>query len=182
MGSFDPKDPFVCANETCNRKAWCHDDDGAFLCYICNQRLINEHQGRSLRRRLSTDRPRTDDTLTLQDVLAVEAVGVQTMSSLMGSGWALQCPCGFCARQWLDDGWVCPADYYRREYLHILDEIHDGEGRAEVDWDIMVVRLHLMLYRPDSYGYDFFLTKFMVGMKRRGRVPCLQLRQAIFQR
>ena len=67
-----------------------------------------------------------------------------------------------------------------------MDEIHDGEGRAEVDWDIMVVRLHLMLYRPetrrDSYGYDFFLTKFMVGMKRRGRVPCLQLRQAIFQR
>ena len=53
---------------------------------------------------MSTDRPRTDDKLTLQDVLAVEAVGVQTMTGVMGDGWALQFPCGFCepvARRWL---------------------------------------------------------------------------------
>ena len=153
MGSFDPKDPFVCANETCNRKALCNDDQGDFLYYICDQRLTNEHQARSLRRRMSTDRPRTDDKLTLQDVLAVEAVGVQTMTGVMGDGWALQCPCGFCARQWLDKGWVCPAHYYRREYLRILDETggltaRDGGGLAEVAWDIMVVSLHLVLYPP----------------------------------
>jgi hypothetical protein len=97
---------------------------------------------------MSTDKPRADDKLTLQDVLAVEAVGVQMMTGVMGDGWALQCPCGFCARKWLDDGWVCPADYYRHEYLCILDETRAGEGLKEVDWDILVVRLHLVRYPP----------------------------------
>ena len=153
MGSFDVQDPFTCANEGCNRKAWCDDDLGDFLCCICNQRLVNADQGRSLRRRLSKDGPRMNQKLILQDVLDVEAVALQTMTGVLGDGWARQCPCGHCPRQWLNDGWVCPADYYRREYLAILDARHgvafpDPEDLEDADWDAIVVDLHLELYPP----------------------------------
>ena len=150
---FNYKDPFVCANEGCNRKAWCDDDQGDFLCHICDQRLTNAYPGRSLRRRLSTDRHRVDQKLTLQDVLAVEAVGVQTMTGVLGDGWARQCLCGHCPRQWFSDVWVCPVEYYRREYLVMLDARHgvsfpDPEDLEDADWDAIVAELHLEQYPP----------------------------------
>jgi hypothetical protein len=153
MGSFDNQDPPICANEGCSRKAWCDGDPGGFLCHICNQRLINAYQGRSLRRRLSTDRQPVDQKLSLQDVLAVEAVGVQTMTGVLGDGWALQCLCRHCPHQWLNDGWVCPVDYYRRGYLAILDARRylsslDPLHHEDADWDAMVTGLHLELYPP----------------------------------
>ena len=153
MGSFDMQDLPICANEGCNRRAFCPDDLGDFLCNVCYQRLVNADQGRSLRRRLSTDGPRLNQKLMLQDVLAVEAVALQTMTGVLGDGWARQCPCGHCPRQWLNDGWVCPADYYRREYLAILDARHRlaflrPEDLEDAVWDTLVVELHLELYPP----------------------------------
>ena len=153
MGSFHMQDLPICANEGCNRKAFCPDDFGEFLCNVCYQRLVNADQGRSLRRRLSKDGPRTNQKPILQDVLDVEAVALQTMTCVLGDGWARQCPCGHCPRQWLNDGWVCPADYYRRQYLAILDARHgvafpDPEDLEDADWDAIVVELHLELYPP----------------------------------
>ena len=152
MGALDLRDLPVCDNAGCNRKAFCIFGD--LLCHVCMQRLVNADQGRSLRRRLSTDIPsRLNEKPMLQDVLVVEAVALQTMTGVLGDGWDQQCPCRHCPRQWLNDGWVCPTDYYRRQYLDILDERHRlaglrREDLTDADWVSLVVELHLELYPP----------------------------------
>ncbi len=59
-----------------------------------------------------------------------------------------------CKREWLNAGWVCPAVYYRREYVHMLD----GRYRAQTDdwdalvlaedWDALVLAIHFEHYPP----------------------------------
>ena len=71
------------------------------------------------------------------------------LEGVFGDGWDGQCPCRLCKREWLNAGWVCPAVYYRREYVNILDarhraqtgDLHTRRSEAE-DWDALVLAIH----------------------------------------
>ena len=158
MGSFDNTDPFVCCSGDCLRKAWVDDDMGDFLCFVCDQKDVNHRAVHSLNALLSKNTtPTPDGTPTFQDLLAEEGLGVMMLEGVFGDGWDGQCPCRLCKREWLNAGWVCPAMYYRREYIYILDARHraqSGDLRTyphyveTEDWDALVLATHFEHHPP----------------------------------
>ena len=71
------------------------------------------------------------------------------MEFLHGDGWERQCECTRCNHSWLNEGWVCPVEYYRERYLQHLDRIFNMAGHTAfelgyVDWEGAVRRLHDM--------------------------------------
>jgi hypothetical protein len=155
MGSFDNKDPFECFKGDCLRKAWVDDDMGEFLCFVCYLKEENDRAAHSLHAVLSTSRgtaPTPEGTPSFKDLLAVEGLGVKMLEGVFGDGWDCQCPCRHCKREWLNAGWVCPAMYYRREYVHMLDARYRAQGRLRLmpgeDWDALVLAIHFEHYPP----------------------------------
>ena len=155
MGSFDNKDPFECFKGDCLRKAWVDDDMGEFLCFVCYLKEENDRAAHSLHAVLSTSRgtaPTPEGTLSFKDLLAVEGLGVKMLEGVFGDGWDCQCPCRHCKREWLNAGWVCPAMYYRREYIYILDARHKAKSdhlyMETEDWDALVLAIHFEYHPP----------------------------------
>jgi len=154
MGSFDNKDPFVCCSGDCLRKAWVDHDMDGFLCFVCDQRLVNHWAVHTLNALLSKNppTPTLDGTLTFQDLLAEENLCIKILEGVFGDGWDEQCPCRLCNRKWLNAGWVCPAMYYRREYIYILDARHKAKSdhlyMETEDWDALVLALHFEYHPP----------------------------------
>ena len=108
MGSFDNKDPFVCCSGDCLRKAWVDHDMGGFLCFVCDQRDVNQRAVHTLNALLSKNpTPTLDGTPTFQDLLAEENLCIKILEGVFGDGWDEQCPCRLCNRKWLNAGWVC---------------------------------------------------------------------------
>ena len=141
MGSIDPQSPFWCCYGDCNRRGWVGTDDG-FLCCVCDQRAANESALDTLCRHLSKGR-----TTRFEALLSAHELAMQTMEFVFGDGWAEQCPCRTCQRGWLNLGWICPVDFNKRWYLHILDRMFARAGYLAnqlrvVNWDILVVQLH----------------------------------------
>ena len=153
MGSFDNKDPFVCCSGDCLRKAWVDHDMGGFLCFVCDQRDVNQRAVHTLNALLSKNpTPTLDGTPTFQDLLAEENLCIKILEGVFGDGWDEQCPCRLCNRKWLNAGWVCPAMYYRREYIYILDARHKAKSdhlyMETEDWDALVLAIHFEYHPP----------------------------------
>jgi len=153
MGSFENKNPFVCCSGDCLRKAWVDHDMGGFLCFVCDQRLVNHWAVHTLNAMLSKNpTPTLDGTPTFQDLLAEENLCIKILEGVFGDGWDEQCPCRLCNRKWLNAGWVCPAMYYRREYIYILDARHKAKSdhlyMETEDWDALVLAIHFEYHPP----------------------------------
>ena len=153
MGSFDNKDPFVCCSGDCLRKAWVDHDMGGFLCFVCDQKDVNHRAVHSLNALLSKNpTPTLDGTPTFQDLLAEENLCIKILEGVFGDGWDEQCPCRLCNRKWVNAGWVCPAMYYRREYIYILDARHRAKSghlyMETEDWDALVLAIHFEYHPP----------------------------------
>ena len=153
MGSFDNKDPFVCCSGDCLRKAWVDHDMGGFLCFVCDQRDVNQRAVHTLNALLSKNpTPTLDGTPTFQDLLAEENLCIKILEGVFGDGWDEQCPCRLCNRKWLNAGWVCPAMYYRREYIYMLDARHKAKSdhlyMETEDWDALVLAIHFEYHPP----------------------------------
>jgi hypothetical protein len=102
---------------------------------------------------LSTSRGSDHEgTPSFKDLIAVEDLRVNILEGVFGDGWDCQCPCRHCKREWLNAGWVCPAMYYRSEYVHMLDERYRAQGRLTPipgeDWDALVLAMHFEHYPP----------------------------------
>ena len=97
--AFANKDPFVCCIGGCFRKAWVDDDIGDFLCFVCDQNVLNDRAVQSLNALMSKNpTPTPDGSPTFQDIFAQEGLGVKILENACGDGWDGQCPCRLCKR------------------------------------------------------------------------------------
>lgn len=107
---------FVCFSGDCLRHPWVDSDMGVLLCFVCDQKDLNQRAVHSLYALLSKNTtPTPDGTPTFQNLLAVEGLSVKMLEGVLGDGWDGQCVCRLCKRDWLNAGWVCP-DLYRWIY------------------------------------------------------------------
>ena len=170
--AFANKDPFVCCIGGCFRKAWVDDDIGDFLCFVCDQKVLNHRAVQSLNAMMSKNpTPTPDGSPTFQDIFAQEGLGVKILENACGDGWDGQCSCRLCKRDWLNFGWVCPVTYYHTEYRVILDARRKAWARGHLavedvcrwehvphfvntprsaadNWEDMVLAIHFELYPP----------------------------------
>ena len=134
-----------CDRAGCSRRAYVVDEVHGCLCFVCDstdrrdwaQRLWTGPAGRPRSSRLQTH---------LEDPHG----GQITLLWLFGDGWSQQCCCARCEREWLNRGWICPAEFNRRAYLSELDLLYREGGfesweLVDVDWDAAVLALHEML-------------------------------------
>jgi hypothetical protein len=126
---------------------------GGFLCFVCDQRDVNQRAVHTLNALLSKNpTPTLDGTPTFQDLLAEENLCIKILEGVFGDGWDEQCPCRLCNRKWLNAGWVCPAMYYRREYIYMLDARHKAKSdhlyMETEDWDALVLAIHFEYHPP----------------------------------
>ena len=137
--------PF-CERGDCGRRAYVEAEFG-LLCHVCDSTLYNHQMGRWALTDVRGSPARQSST-PLQDFFENSALAELCMEFLHGDGWALQCHCTRCKREWLNAGWVCPIEYRRHMYLEMLDGFYKA-GYADfrlhyVDWHAAVQMCHDM--------------------------------------
>ena len=141
----------VCSRFGCGRRAYEVAGSEGFLCYVCDSA---DHRDWALRRwRGVVGRPRSS---MLQCHLDDNLCGGITLLFLFGDGWSQQCICRHCQHSWLNRGWVCPPDWFRKKSLVILDGLYTMMGYTSrelvyVDWDAAVIAVHDQFpdYQPE---------------------------------
>ena len=145
-----------CCRAGCGRRAYLATAVG-FLCYVCDADDRIQYAIRLLR-----GPPGRPTTTPIQDFMDVELLGGPpgriaampplarlTLEFVHGDGWRCQCPCGRCERPWLNQGWICPAEYHRLTYVRLLGTMfymasYRPPQLAYVDYDEAVLRFHEM--------------------------------------
>ena len=120
-----------------------------FMCCVCIRKSENDGAHERLLAKLSKSSSTAFEAFLASQYYLVK----KTMEFAYGDGWAEQCPCRRCPQEWLNLGWICPIDFHKRWYLRILDERFYAAGYShlqardlDLDWDILVARLHDELY------------------------------------
>ena len=141
-----------CDMPRCGRRANVETEEGLF-CFVCDVSISNERLSESAQR-LACCSPARQSSAPLQAFLQNPILSKTCMEFLHGDGWERQCECTRCNHSWLNEGWVCPVEYRRREYLQMLDSlfINNGYGTWRgttselryVDWQVAVRRIHDM--------------------------------------
>jgi hypothetical protein len=97
--AFHNKGPFVCCIGGCCRKDWVDDDIADFLCFVCDQNVLNDWAVQSLNALMSKNStPTPDGSPTFQVIFAQEGLCVKILENAFGDGWDGQCPCRLCKR------------------------------------------------------------------------------------
>ena len=166
----------LCTLDDCGRRAYV-DAEHELLCHVCDSTFFNEGKIQCWQNMLGCSP--WQRAKPLQDFLENPVLATLMMEFLEGDGWSLQCMCTRCKHQWLNEGWVCPVEYRRRQYLQILDTIFDRLGYETVEltyveWDQAARCVHDMC--TDEIPWDIMvLQKFASESRIQVKAEIIEL-------